>query len=104
MRDSIRALPPLRLTPREFRALPDYSGSLPTGTTPGKRWRRLDGAHDRDCKDPCWMIGEYDPSAPTEKDIATAKAAGLPYPKNILIFWYRPIIVIRAEAKEVADG
>jgi hypothetical protein len=28
------------MTRREFEALPNYSGSLPTGTTPGKSWRR----------------------------------------------------------------
>lgn len=82
-----RLLPALRITAREFRALPEYSCSLPTGTTPGKRWKRLDGAHDRNFLaaggKPHWMIGEYDPACP-------------PGAKIIKIFWYRPIIQILA--------
>ena len=39
-------LPKLRLSPWEFGALPEYSASYPTGTVPGKRWKRLDGSHD----------------------------------------------------------
>lgn len=31
------------LTPREFRDLPNYSFTLPTGTTPGKAWRAQRG-------------------------------------------------------------
>ena len=61
----VLALPPLHLTRAEFEALPEYSCSLPTGTTPGKRWRRHDGAHDREFVAaggvPVWIIGEFDP-------------------------------------------
>ena len=74
-----------RLTPREFCSLLEYSASLPTGTTPGKRWKRLDGVHDRLCKDPCWVVGEY----------------GKPEGNSVPIHWYRPVISIRAATQEV---
>lgn len=47
----------------ELMRLPDYSMSLPTGTTIGKRWRRDNGKGG-------WAIGEYVPSAiPDHVDI-----------------------------------
>ncbi len=75
----------LHLSRAEFDALPEYSCSLPTGTTPGKRWRRHDGAHDREFiaggGKPVWWVGEYDPfddgKGPTIK-----------------INWYLPVIVV----------
>ena len=100
----IAHLPPLRLTKREFRELLDYSGSLPTGTTPGKRWRRLDGVFDPDCEHPVWMVGEYDPTAPTSKEIEAMKARGEKPPTSIKINWYRPIITIRAATQESGRG
>ncbi|HVI00898.1 MAG TPA: hypothetical protein VM869_19410 [Enhygromyxa sp.] len=39
------------LTNYEFRRLPEYSLTVPTGVTIGRRWRRCDG--DR------WLLGEY---------------------------------------------
>lgn len=39
-----------------FTALPDYSSSLPTGTTPGKRWKRRIDYYD---ESKGWMMGEY---------------------------------------------
>lgn len=42
---------PARLTRDDFDDLPEYSASLPTGTTPGKRWKR-DTAQG-------WFLGEY---------------------------------------------
>jgi hypothetical protein len=84
------SLPVLKLTCREFKKLSEYSASLPTGTTPGKRWKRLDGAHDhafiRAGGKPKWQIGEYDPACPDDA-------------KTIKINWYRPVICIRAEEK-----
>lgn len=39
------------ITRKKLAELPEYSTSVPTGTTIGKRWRRdVDGQ---------WMIGEY---------------------------------------------
>ncbi|WP_036291520.1 hypothetical protein [Methylosinus sp. PW1] len=78
-------LPILRLTRREFRELREYSCSIPTGTTPGKRWKRLDGAFDPHCKQPRWMIGEY---------------GDLVGKNEIMINWYRPIITMRASTSE----
>jgi hypothetical protein len=42
--------------PADFAALPDYSCSLPTGTTIGKRWKRRRDYHDVDRG---WVMGEY---------------------------------------------
>lgn len=82
----VRALPQLRLSLREFKSLPEYSATLPTGTTPGKRWKRLDGAHDpafvRRGGKPAWMIGEYDPADDGQG-------------KTIKIYWYRPVIALK---------
>lgn len=70
----------IHLTREEFGALPEYSASLPTGTTPGKRWRRHDGAFDHACKQPQWLIGEY----------GAVSADG----RSIAIHWYIPVMVI----------
>lgn len=40
------------MTHAEFLALPEYSATLPTGQTEGKRWRRH-------LKDGRWFMGEY---------------------------------------------
>lgn len=42
-------------------SLPEYSATIPTGVTPGKQWRRHDGAYDPTVDDPLWLIGEYGP-------------------------------------------
>lgn len=39
------------MTQATLENLPEYSLSLPTGTTPGKRWRRW--------QNPRWWMGEY---------------------------------------------
>lgn len=85
-------LPTIRMTVREFEALPEYSASLPTGTTPGKRWRREYGAYDRAFiargGKPMWVVGEYDRNCPTDA-------------KTIKVFWYRPIFRVKAEGRPV---
>lgn len=63
----------LRLTPDEFLALPEYSRSLPTGTTIGKRWRRHEPTR-------IW-VGEY-------FDVGLEDQVG--------IRWYRPVIRVPA--------
>ncbi|RWX72516.1 hypothetical protein [Mesorhizobium sp. M2A.F.Ca.ET.039.01.1.1] len=97
----IRDLPRLRLSLREFNELLEYSASMPTGTKPGKRWKRLNGAHDFAFKQrggkPVWMIGEYDPNAPSDDEIDAMKKRGETPPKNIKINWYRPVIVLTAK-------
>lgn len=66
----------LALTRAEFDALPEYSFSLPTGTTPGKAWKK----HKRDGT---WMRGVY----------------GKPFPEShkyhgeIPIVWRRIVIL-----------
>ncbi len=92
--------PILRLQPEEFKRLLEYSASYPTGTTPGKRWKRLNGAHDpafiRAGGKPRWYVLEYDPTAPSDADIEAMKKRGETPPKTIKINWYRPVISIRA--------
>ena len=45
-----------KLTLAEFRALPEYSCSVPTGTEIGKRWKRRIPYHGEPCE---WFLGEY---------------------------------------------
>ncbi|EUB97232.1 hypothetical protein PMI07_000808 [Rhizobium sp. CF080] len=77
------SLPPLHLTKAEFEALPEYSATLPTGTTGGKRWRRQDGAYDRRCEKPTWIVGEFE-----AKDFGDQK--------NIRINWFVPVLKMDA--------
>jgi len=52
----------------EFDALPEYSCSLPTGTTIGKTWRCNLVAYSMDgYQSPVWKMGEYVPHADTDK-------------------------------------
>lgn len=73
----------LILTKAEFDALDEYSASLPTGTTVGKRWKRHHGAHDRAFiaggGQPTWMIGEF---------------VEIGHPTAVGIEWYVPIIAV----------
>lgn len=75
--------PTLRMTQREFDALGEYSMSIPTGTTIGKRWRRnvsapCNSQHPEDQRPPDWRVGEY-------YEIGD--------PNNVGIRWYRVVIV-----------
>ncbi len=78
--------PVMRLTPTEFKALPEYSASVPTGVVLGKTWRRLNGAHDPYFLSiggqPRWLIGRYEVSEKGDKFCQ--------------IIYYRPIISIKA--------
>lgn len=80
-------LPRLRITPQEFMQLPEYSCSYPTGTIPGKRWRREDGAFDQHYVHqggkPVWMIGEYDPDDDGQGE-------------TIKINWFLPVFRVQA--------
>lgn len=106
-RDFITAFPRLRLTPRQFEELPEYSASYPTGTTPGKMWKRLDGAHDHAFRraggQPYWMVMQYDPAAPSDAEIEAMKARGEPVPTRISILRFKPVIVLRADARPSAS-
>lgn len=44
------------LTRKEFEALPDYSCSLPTGTTIGKQWKKRKNYYD---ESKGWVRGTY---------------------------------------------
>lgn len=60
----------LCVTQTEFNSLKEYSSSIPTGTTIGKRWKRNCSGN--------WFIGEY-------VDINSETEIG--------IKWWRPVIV-----------
>ena len=106
-------LPVLRLTPRQFAELREYSGTLPTGTTIGKRWKRLDGSHDRAFikagGKPRWMVGEYTREVTTSDrsvvgDLPLDGSRGplinlrCRIEVQVEITWYRPVIVVTAQA------
>lgn len=86
----VSGLPPLQITLDELERLPEYRATLPTGTTPGKRWKSEQGwqfaMKDKLIKTR-WIVGEYDPtyngSDPTIK-----------------VNWYRPVIRVKAISKK----
>lgn len=91
--------PVLRLTWAAFKALPEYSRSLPTGQTPGKRWRRHAEIFDKEAARLAY---------PDAKEITNVQARpfmrtrlyvgeyGQPNGKSIPITWYRPIIICQS--------
>lgn len=52
------AFPKIFLTAAQWRALPDYSTTLPTGTTEGKMWRRADHPRFNRVSD-AWHMGRF---------------------------------------------
>lgn len=78
-------LPKLPMTLRELQSLPEYSCSVPTGQTIGKRWRIHSGVYDRKFMEaggiPTWIVAEY-----VECD----------KPGMIGINYYRPLIRAKA--------
>jgi hypothetical protein len=81
--DFYAGLPAMHLTRAEFDAMDEYSATLPTGTTAGKKWKRHDGAYDLSCEKPIWIIGEYDPDDDGKSP-------------NIKINWYIPVLRLDA--------
>jgi hypothetical protein len=73
--------PRLRLSEQELFALPEYSCSLPTGTTIGKRWRR----HE-----------PYRPDDPVPRRIWVGEYFDIGEPDKVGICWYRPLIRVQA--------
>lgn len=80
-----KEFPRMRITWQAFSKLDEYSASYPTGVTPGKRWRRLDGAHDPRSHlprshphrvVPRWYVLEY-----VEVD-----------EKHCAVKWYKPVL------------
>jgi hypothetical protein len=74
-------LPVLPLTDREMDALPEYSASIPTGKTLGKRWRR--GVRQAAAASPRWVVGEYAALSPEDQ---------VRWPDEIAILWYLPVV------------
>lgn len=56
--DMLRRHPLVTMTPVELNALPEYSCSLPTGTTIGKRWRKRIPYYTNQPLQ-CWLVAEY---------------------------------------------
>ncbi|WP_215745945.1 hypothetical protein [Gluconobacter sp. P1C6_b] len=88
-----RQRPPLFGTLAYFESLPEYSCSLPTGTTPGKRWRRQINVEPwgRITIPPVgWVIAEYyeGPDVPEGR---------------IGIRYYRPVIRVPAPCIRSGD-
>jgi hypothetical protein len=77
----------IQLTRRELHALDNYSCSLPTGTTAGKRWRRAVDYYRQDDND-AWYLGEYGQPFPT----------GHEHEGQIPISW-TPILVVGVARK-----
>lgn len=69
----------LRLTQAELDALLEYSYSLPTGTTAGKRWKKRVGDE--------WKVGEYGDSFPDPR--------GGRFPARVSIKWYDVEVVVK---------
>ena len=58
----MRDTPRLRITQKDFLALPEYSSTIPTGGRIGKRWRRDHQWRDDNGEIKSrWYIGEYVP-------------------------------------------
>lgn len=57
----------IRLYPWELASMPDYSCTLPTGTTLWKMWRRNLHAYTTPPKPPRWVVGQYVPHHEPEK-------------------------------------
>ncbi len=86
----------LPMTERELNSLGEYSASLPTGQTPGKRWKKHVGSYDRQFiaagGKPFWIIGEYDPNDDGKG-------------KTIEINWYLPVARVKALSRPIfIDG
>ncbi|AFD28192.1 hypothetical protein [Deinococcus gobiensis] len=68
--------PVLNLTHQEMTDLLEYTFSLPTGVTIGKRWRRHEGGES-------WCIGEYACQTPEDE---------LLHPGETAIRWWLPCV------------
>ena len=72
---------PIRMTKRALEALSEFSMTLPTGTTPGRRWRRRVGDE--------WWQGRYGKPIPNPSE-ARRRYPGLELVTPI--FWRRIIV------------
>jgi hypothetical protein len=96
---NLDAFPPIRLSSSAFSALREYSRTLPTGTTIGKRWKRnardgyyfpvdVWGLRFVFPAPPRWMMGEYAEST---------------LPGMVDILWYR-VEVVDGEGERCASA
>lgn len=74
--DKSNSMEQITLTEREFRDLMDYSYSLPTGTTIGKRWK-IGKPYNKPTQ---WYMGEY---------------VKCDEPGHVGILWRRIVAVVR---------
>lgn len=54
-------LPTALIYAADWKRLPEYSCSMPTGVFYGKRWKRNTTAYDPRTTEPNWVIGGYEP-------------------------------------------
>lgn len=88
----------MAITPAAFMALPEYSGSMPTGTTPGKTWRREDGIYDPRARNLAWrkanvrwVIVQY--------QACGEKTAEFPDGKMVRTVYYKPVFRVKAGSR-----
>ena len=74
--------PPVLMSRKELEALPEYSRSLPTSTTIGKKWRRRVPGNG-------WLLGEY---------------AVDPWPGMVAVHWSEIIVGEEMVLEAVAES
>jgi hypothetical protein len=93
-------LPPYRLTMEQFKRLPEYSASQPTGVIPGKTWRRHNGAHDpnflRCGGRPRWVICRYENASP---EMIRGKLTEM-----CATVMYRPVVTVKMGRAECTSS
>lgn len=77
----------ITITQREFDELPEYSCTIPTGTTIGKKWKRRHPYGAPKGQPGIWMVGQY-------YDIGD--------PNNVGIRWLKISAVIRLKSMKPA--
>lgn len=88
----------ITLSLEQFLALPEYSCSIPTGQTPGKRWRRREPYEKRKGEPTYWYLGEYYDYA------ITPETSPVGYRGSISIRWYRISLDDLMHAAQLARG
>jgi hypothetical protein len=81
------------LTKTEFEGIPEYSCTLPTGTTIGKKWKRREPYVKLPDTRVTWYIGEYYDIGLERHSFSFSPAAALVSADFVGIRWTRPCIV-----------
>lgn len=109
--EELRKFPPMYFNSvSEIEKLYEYSCTMPTGVTVGKRWRRHDGSFDRDFMTkggkPRWLIGRYEeaPDGPIRAPDPEGKVAWVW--KTVAMcktVWYRPVVRVKTRQEVVCS-